>query len=402
MAAGGAAMTGGSLDAHVVVARRGGFRLDAAVIAEPGEAVAIMGPSGAGKSTLLGAIAGLVRTRQGHVRIDGTDVAGRRPLPPQKRGVVLLGQDPRLFPHLSARDNVAFGLRARGADREHAQREADEWLWKVGLDGVGAHRPAELSGGQQQRAALARALATDPRVLLLDEPLTALDPETAGDIRALLHEQLLHSRSTAVIVTHDAVDAASLASRLVVLEGGRVSQEGPVRAVLAAPATRFAAAVAGVNRLVGRAEAGSWRTRANGADIVLTATDAASRAAAEAGGAELAALLRPGDVRLALAPETSWTGALRLARTAEPESGSWLARIVRLEQTPAGARIHTAEPAVAVDVAADDVAALGLAPGVVVRLSADASVVRFVAVAGTRAMEQAVLDVAVPAASPAL
>ncbi len=378
-------MTGGSLDAHVVVARRGGFRLDTALAVAPGEIVAVMGPSGAGKSTLLGAIAGLVRVRDGFVRIDGADAAGRRPLPPQKRGVVLLGQDPRLFPHLSARDNVAFGLRSRGADREHARREADEWLWKVGLDGVGAHRPSELSGGQQQRAALARALATEPRVLLLDEPLTALDPETAGDIRALLHEQLLHSKTTAVIVTHDAVDAASLATRLVVIEGGRVTQDGPVRAVLTAPASRFAAAVAGVNRVVGRADRGAWRTSANGADVVLTTTDADSRAAAEADGAELAALLRPGDVRLELAPETSWTGALRLAREAEPTAGSWLARVVRLEQTPAGARVHTAEPPVAVDLAAADVAALDLAPGVVVRLSIDPTAVRFVGRAGAPA-----------------
>ncbi len=375
-------MTGGALDAHVVVAQRSGFTLDAAVRIAAGETVALMGPSGAGKSTLLAAIAGLTRMRGGHVRIDGAEVAGRRPVPANKRGIVLLGQDPRLFPHLTARDNVAFGLRARGIDREHARREADEWLWKVGLDGVGEHRPAELSGGQQQRAALARALATDPRVLLLDEPLTALDPETAGDIRAVLHEQLLHSKATTLIVTHDAVDAASLASRLIVLESGRVTQDGPVRDVFAAPATRFAAAIAGVNRLVGRAEAGTWRSRANGTEVVLESADAASAAAAGIDGAELVAFVRPGDVRLAPAPETSWTGALRLARDTGPAAGSWLARIVRLEQTPAGARVHTAEPPVAVDIAADVVAESALAPGVVVRLEVDPTVVRFVAAAG--------------------
>ncbi|MFT4135840.1 ABC transporter ATP-binding protein [Microbacterium sp.] len=367
-------MTAGELDAHVVVARRD-FRLDVAVSAARGETVAIMGPSGAGKSTLLGAIAGLTRLREGFVRIDGTDVAGRRPVPPNRRGIVLLGQEPRLFPHMSARDNVAFGLRAHGADRDHARREADDWLGRVGLDGFGAQRPAELSGGQQQRVALARALATSPRVMLLDEPLTALDPETAGEIRALVAEQLLHAQVTTLVVTHDAVDAASLARRLVIVEDGRVSQEGAVREVLSTPGSRFAAAVAGVNRLVGDADAGRWRS----GGVVLESADAASRAAASPRG-PIAALVRPGAVRLEGVVDPSWTGPTRLAGATEPVPGTWLARIARLEQTPSGARVHTVEPAVAVDVAADTVAGLGLAAGTVVRLRADPADVRFVPV----------------------
>src|SRR5690606_18590494 len=162
----------------------------------------------------------------------------------------------RLFPHMSARDNVAFGLRARGVARPVAAREADAWLERVGLGGWGGRRPSELSGGQQQRVALARALATHPRLLPLAEPLTALDAETAGDVRGLLHEQLTAVRATAIVVTHDAVDAAALARRLLVVEGGTVVQEGPVQRVLAAPATRFAAAVSGLNRLVGVARDG--------------------------------------------------------------------------------------------------------------------------------------------------
>ncbi|GAA1930305.1 ABC transporter ATP-binding protein [Microbacterium aoyamense] len=351
-------MTRGALDAHVVVERRDGFRLDAALTAEPGETIAVMGPSGAGKSTLLAAVAGLERMTDGHVRVDGVELSGRRPVPAEKRGVVLLGQDPRLFPHLSARDNVAFGLRAHGADRTHARREADEWLARVGLDGLGSRMPRELSGGQQQRAALARALATSPRVLLLDEPLTALDPETAGDMRAVLHAQLALSRTTTVIVTHDAVDAASLTTRLLVLEGGRSSQEGPVRDVLAAPATRFSAALAGVNRVVGRADGGRWRA-GSGAQMELAAMDA--------DGAPLAALFRPADVVVEPAGEAQSVVA-----------GSWEARVVRLEQTPAGVRVHTTAPAVAVDVATDAVADQRLAPGTAVRLRVDAADVRFV------------------------
>lgn len=373
-------MSEAALDAHIVVSRTAGFRLDASLTAAPGETVAIMGPSGAGKSTILGVIAGLIRAPGCSVRLDGTELEGRRPVPPARRGIVLLGQEPHLFPHLTARENVAFGPRARGVERELARRSADEWLWRVGLDGLGIHRPAELSGGQQQRVALARALATEPRLLLLDEPLTSLDPETAGDIRTLLDEQLQRSSVTSLVVTHDAIDAASLADRLIVIEDGRVTQEGPVRDVLSAPATRFVAVAAGVNRVVGVAEGGTWRTRANGAEVVLATSHRASRAVAGSDGASIAALVRPGAVRLEPAPETTWTGALRLAREAEPLAGSWLARIVRLEQTPAGARVHTAEPAVAVDVTSDAVAVLGLAPGMPVRLRVAPGDVRFAAV----------------------
>lgn len=374
-------MTGGALDARVVVGRRSGFRLDATVTAEPGETVAVMGPSGAGKSTLLAAIAGLVKLDDGKVVIDGWDVASvkpRRHVPPSQRGVVLLGQEPRLFPHLTARENVAFGPRAHGVARDIARGDADEWLWRVGLPGSGAHRPAELSGGQQQRVAVARALAISPKVLLLDEPFTALDTETAGDLRALLHEQLHATRSTTVIVTHDAVDAAALAHRLLIVEGGVLTQQGPVRDVLSAPATRFAAAVAGTNRLLGVAHDGGWWARTADTEVLLRAADAASRDAAREDGAPLAALVRPGAVRLERVAEESWTGALRLVDDAAPQPGSWLARVGRLEQTPAGARVHTADPAVAVDVAAEAVAELGLVPGLPVRLRVDPGDVRFV------------------------
>lgn len=362
-------MSRGALDAHVVVERPDGFRLDAVLTAEPGETIALMGPSGAGKSTLLAAIAGLELSGAGHVRIDGVELSGRRPVPAEKRGVVLLGQDPHLFPHLSARDNVAFGLRAHGADRLHARREADEWLARVGLDGLGGRSPRELSGGQQQRAALARALATSPRVLLLDEPLTALDPETAGDMRAVLHAQLSQSRTTAVVVTHDAVDAASLARRMLVLEGGRITQEGLVRDVLSAPATRFAAALVGVNRVVGRARDGRWRA-AGGAPMELRTMDA--------GDVPLAALFRPADVVVEPLHDAVTT-------THPVGPGQWASRVVRWEQTPSGVRVHTAAPAVAVDVATDAVADQRLAPGMLVRLGIDAAAVRFVPCAASEA-----------------
>ncbi|WP_239065807.1 sulfate/molybdate ABC transporter ATP-binding protein [Microbacterium hibisci] len=341
------------LDSRIVV-RRGGFALDVALHVPAGEVVALMGPSGAGKSTLLGVLAGLIGFDEGHVRLDGRvlDDSPARRTPPASRAVVLLGQDPRLFPHLSALDNVAFGLRVHGASRAAAGDGAAEWLRRVGLDGLGGRRPAQLSGGQQQRVALARALATTPAAIVLDEPLTSLDTETAGDVRALLHQQLAATGTTAVVATHDAVDAVALAHRLVVLEDGRVTQSGPVREVLAAPATRFAAAVAGLNRVEGTTDAATWRAR----DLVLPSPAGARHPSP-------AAVFRPSDVRVVGEPRR--------------EPGEWTARIVRLEQTPAGVRLRTADPDVAVDVAADRAA--GLAPGDAITLRVDPADVRFVA-----------------------
>ena len=360
-------MSAGALDAHLVV-QRGRMRLDAALAAAPGERIAVMGPSGAGKSTLLAAIAGLVPVASGHVRIDGVEIAGTHPVPPHRRGVVLLGQDPRLFPHLTAAENIAFGVQAHGANRATALSTARDWLARVGLPGIDHSRPSRLSGGQQQRVALARALATRPRILLLDEPITALDPETAADIRTLLAAQLTESGVTAVIVTHDALDAVALAERLVILEDGRVTQQAPVREVLAAPATRFAAAVAGTNRLLGVADGTGW-VAAGDTRVVLYSRDAASQQAASAAGEGLAAFVHPGAVELEAAAEP--------ASDTDPLPGEWHTRILRLAHTPGGVRIHTAEPPLVVDVPLQVVTDAGLAPGVPVRLRVPADAVRF-------------------------
>ncbi|WP_413355263.1 ABC transporter ATP-binding protein [Microbacterium sp. 1P06AB] len=346
------------LQAHVVVDRPR-FRVDVALDVVAGETVAVMGPSGAGKSTLLGALAGLVPLDDGEIEVAGRTVeqvsAPRVRLEPMRRGVVLLGQDPRLFPHLSARENVAFGPRVAGTPASQARADADAWLDRVGLGGLGSRMPRELSGGEQQRVAIARALAASPQVVLLDEPLVALDPVTASEIRGMLREQL--AGVTTVAVTHDAGDAVALAERLFVIEAGAVVQRGPVRQVLGAPASAFVASVADMNRMPGLSVRGGWT---DSAGRVLMSADAASTALAAADGVALAAVFRPGDVRIA-----DGSGA-----------NAWSADVVRVEPTVAGARVFTS--AAVVDVADG---AASWAPGETVWLRVEPSHVRFVPMA---------------------
>lgn len=340
-----------------VVVRREHFAVDVAVEVAAGETVAVMGPSGAGKSTILQALAGLQKLTAGEIAVDDRIVdrvaSPRVRVSPMGRGVVLLGQDARLFPHLSVRENVAFGPRSARVDARTARAAADEWLARVGLPGAGDRMPRELSGGEGQRVAVARALAASPRVVLLDEPLVALDPETAGDIRRMLRDQL--AGTTTVAVTHDAADAVALADRLIVVESGRVTQSGPVREVLSAPATGFVASIAGVNRVVGTAADGGWSS----GDIRLISTDAASRALATHHGTRLAAVFRPDAVRVVPAPAP----------------GGWGTTITRLEPTLSGMRVHT-RSGCAVDLTLAEAA--GRAPGDPIRLHVDPSEVRFV------------------------
>ncbi|WP_198411097.1 ABC transporter ATP-binding protein [Microbacterium suaedae] len=369
---------GDVVDGHVVVQRSGGFRLDVSLDVGYGEVLAVMGPSGAGKSTLLQALAGEVRLTDGEVTIGDEAYTRRHGGDPRRRGVVLLRQNPLLFPHLTVRDNVAFGLEARRTPRTRARTEADEWLWRVGLSGMGDHRPRELSGGQQQRVALARALATTPRLLLLDEPLTSLDPDTASDIRALLREQLAFTLTTTLLVTHDAFDAAALAHRMLVIEGGAVTQRGDVREVLARPATRFVASAAGLNRLHGTARGGDWTGSAFGTRLRLTSSEGGPR---PADGDDVVAVFRPADARIARAEELSWTRALQRVRheTADDEAvGEWLARVERLEPAPGGARVHVTQPEFAVDIPTAQVAALDIGPGDPVRVSISPDHVRLI------------------------
>lgn len=220
-----------------------------------GETVALLGPNGAGKSTLLGAVAGLLRPDEGRVVLGGrvlTDTGGTgrvTHVPTHDRRVALLAQEPLLFPHLTVLENVAFGPRSAGASRRRSHERARHWLAEVGVAELADRRPARISGGQAQRVAVARALAADPELLLLDEPMAALDVAVAPALRHTLR-RVLADRTT-VIVTHDVLDAALLADRVVVLEAGRVVESGPVVDVLARPRSAFAARIAGLNLLTG-------------------------------------------------------------------------------------------------------------------------------------------------------
>ena len=238
-----------SLTATVAV-RLGDLDLDVAVTAEAGEMVAVVGPNGAGKTTLFRALAGLVPLQSGRVEIDGrvvADVERGINLPPERRATSLMFQDGLLFPHLSARDNIAFGLRAGGVARRRAGERADEWLRQVGLSDRASNRPAELSGGERQRVALARALITEPRLLLLDEPLAAVDVSARVDLRRLLRDQLSRYAGIRLLVTHDPLEAMALADRVIVLEKGRVAQGGTIADVTARPRSRWVATMLGLN-----------------------------------------------------------------------------------------------------------------------------------------------------------
>ena len=227
---------------------RGTCTLDVAVRVAGGETVAVVGPNGSGKSTLLDAVAGLVPVSGGRIVIGGrvVDGPGVR-VPAHERRVAVVPQDHCLFPHLSVRDNVAFGLRCMGMPRGVARDRAQEWLERLDLPDVGRARPHELSGGEAQRVALARALAAKPQVLLLDEPLSSLDAQTRIDARTTLRRHLADFAGATVLVTHDALDAVVLAGRAVALDSGRVAESGAVLEMFARPGSPYVAALAGLN-----------------------------------------------------------------------------------------------------------------------------------------------------------
>jgi molybdate transport system ATP-binding protein len=260
------------LDSHILV-DRGTFRLDLTLTIAAGEVVALLGPNGAGKTTALRALAGLLPITAGHITLGGEaidDPGTGAFVPPEKRSVGVVFQDYLLFPHLTAEENVAFGPRCRGATRHEAHETASRWMHRVGLAEVAHHKPRRLSGGQAQRVALARALAVDPILLLLDEPLAALDARTRLNTRVDLHHHLAEHPGATLLVTHDPLDALVLADRLVIIEDGHVVQEGDAASITAQPRTDYVARLVGLNLYRGH---GTGHTVTLDNTFVLTVAD---------------------------------------------------------------------------------------------------------------------------------
>ena len=317
-----------------VVVDRGDFRLDVRLEVAPGEVVAIVGPNGAGKTTLLRALAGLDRLTEGWVRVEEAvlaDVDTGTDLEPASRRVGLVFQNYLLFPHLDVAANVAFG-RNSGAG-------AAEWMDRLDLAPLAERMPHELSGGQAQRVALARALAPRPRLLLLDEPLAALDVESRHDVRRQLAEHVGALDIPVLMVTHDLIDAAILADRMIVLEDGEVTQAGTLAEITARPRSSWAARLAGANLYQGRAEG-----------HVLELAD---------GGALTLADELHGPAFASIAPQA-------VSVHLKPPEGSprnvWQGRIAGLE--PAGGRVRVridGIPPVVAEITQNAAASLGLA-----------------------------------------
>ena len=278
-----------SLSAKVHVSR-GTFELFVDLEVADGEVVAVLGPNGSGKTTLVRTLAGLESIGSGLVSIDGVgvdDPARRIFVPPERRRCAVVFQDYALFSHMSVLHNVAFGPRSRGATKLESKRRAHEWLERVGLAGRGEDRTDQLSGGEAQRVALARALASDPRLVLLDEPMAALDVSARASVRSELRRHLSSFDGPSIIVTHDPLDAAAVADRLVIIENGLVVQHGTLREVTSRPRTPYVAELMGVNLVRGHMDA----------TILITLDGATLQTTSERQG-DVFAVIAPRDVAL--------------------------------------------------------------------------------------------------------
>lgn len=346
-----------TFEINAAVSERG---FDISMRVGTGEVVAILGPNGSGKSTALALIAGVLRADLGHATLDGKvlfDIGGDAPTtwtPPYARGVALLAQEPLLFPHLTALDNVAFGPRSAGRSRLVARTIAKTWLAEVDATQYADRKPSQLSGGQAQRIAVARALAADPRLLLLDEPMAALDVSVAPAVRQMLR-RVLHDRA-AIIVTHDVLDALLLADRILVVDGGRVVEDGPTAQVLARPRSAFAARIAGLNMVRGTLE-GSGVRSFDGLHVEGLLDHVVDRPLAQ--GDPVVAVFRPSAV-----------GVYRHAPGGSPRNAMGVT-VTELE--PFGDQVRVRTSQLSADVTATAVAELDLAPGTPVVFTVKAS-----------------------------
>jgi molybdate transport system ATP-binding protein len=338
---------------------RGTLSLDVDLQVAAGETLALVGPNGAGKSSCLLAIAGLLHIDGGLIRL-GDELLDGGPqgpfVPPERRGIGFLFQDHLLFPHLSVLDNVAYGLRARGRSQREARAQARAWLTRVGLADRAEVRPRELSGGQAQRVALARALAPEPRLLLLDEPLAAVDVSARQSLRRELREHLRTFAGPRLLVTHDATDAFVLADRIAVLEGGRIVQIGSAAEIGSRPRSRYVADLVGLNCFRGTVNEGLF-TLANGGRLVVVSSHEGA----------------------ALATAHPRTVALFLERPLGSPRNCWQAEVLAVEGALDSVRIQLGgEVPVVAEVTSGSVEGLGLCVGLRVWVAIKATEIRVV------------------------
>jgi len=349
--------------------QRGSFRLEADLRAAPGEVLGVLGPNGAGKTTLLRALSGLDALSTGSIRLGALtldDAATDTFVPAERRPVGLVFQNYRLFPHLNVRDNVAYGPRVQGAGRSQARAAADTWLKRLDLTALATRRPHQISGGQAQQVALARALAAEPRLLLLDEPLAALDAKTRLEVRAQLRAHLEEFTGPVLIITHDPLEAMIMADRLLVIENGRVVQQGSPAQVARQPATQYVARLVGLNLYTGTLEEATRRVLLDaGGTFTVTLGDDDNMASVRADQSTRPVLvgLRPSAITI---------------HTARPIHASprnvWQGTVVGLELLADRVRVQVdATPPALVDISTAAVADLALRPGAGVWLSAKAT-----------------------------
>ncbi|MEO3997007.1 ABC transporter ATP-binding protein [Mesorhizobium sp. CAU 1732] len=297
---------GASIEIRALEKQFGNVRAvdDVSLTIEAGEFIALLGPSGSGKSTVLMSLAGFERPSSGTIHIGGEDCTR---LPPHKRNIGMVFQHYTLFPHLSVIDNVAFPLKMRGIAKAERRKQAEAALETVRLGGYGARMPKQLSGGQQQRVALARAIVYRPRVLLMDEPLSALDKNLREEMQ--LEIKRLHSELglTVVFVTHDQSEALTMADRIAILESGRLQQVSPARELYERPSNQFAASFIGEMNMLPIAWDGSRGRLPDGSEVVPPAT-------------ALVEAIAPGNAVLGMRPE-------RLTFGPAGEPGSWPAKV---------------------------------------------------------------------------
>jgi molybdate transport system ATP-binding protein len=341
------------VDAEV---RRGSFILTVTLTAAPGQVVGVLGPNGAGKSTLLSAVAGLTPISAGHITLAGQvldDAATGTFVEASRRPVGFVFQNYRLFPHLSVAENIAFSPRARGQGRQTAKTAASRWIDRLGLTDLADRKPDQLSGGQAQRVALARALAGQPALLLLDEPLSALDAGTRLDVQAELKRHLAAFTGPCLLVTHDPLEALVLADQLIVLEAGRIVQHGTPAQIARQPATDYVAKLVGLNLYTGHAD---------GPQVKLTA----------GGTFTIAGHGLHGDVLVAVRP----SALVVSSQHPQPSSArnTWPAKVTGLTLLADRVRLDLeGQPPALADVTPAAVAELSLSPGSQVWLTAKAT-----------------------------